>query len=134
MSAHGGSRPRPTGKLVHEDLSYQVIGCAQKVHQALGPGLPESVYHRALAAELAGNQTPFENEKLVEVFYKKVLCGQFRLDMVVDEKIVVELKALAALNEEHLAQAITYLKAAGLKLALLLNFGRRSLEVKRVVL
>ena len=131
-----GSNPdgRRRKRLLHEDLSYRIIGCAQKVHGVLGPGFPESVYHQALAAELARNRIPFENEKAIEVFYENILCGEFRLDMVVDSRVVVELKALGALNSEHMAQAISYLKATGLDLCLLLNFGQRSLQVKRVAL
>jgi len=122
------------GGLRHEQLTYRVIGCAQKVHRALGPGFPETVYQRALCHEMATAKIPFDSEKLIEVFYDGAICGQFRLDALVDGQVIVELKALDALNDEHLAQAISYLKAAGLGLALLVNFGQKSLQVKRVVL
>lgn len=120
--------------ILHKELSYRVIGCAQRVHRELGPGLPEGVYHKALSHEMVGAKIPFETEKVVEVFYDGILCGEFRIDLLADERIVLELKALSALNDEHLAQAISYLKATGLSLAILINFGRKSLETRRVVL
>ena len=120
--------------VLHKELSYRVVGCAQGVHRELGPGFPEGVYHKALSHEMAQAKIPFETEKAVDVFYDGVLCGEFRIDLLVDEKIVLELKALTALSDEHLAQAISYLKATGLRLAILINFGRKSLETRRVVL
>jgi len=83
---------------------------------------------------MAQAKIPFESEKLIQIYYNGVLCGEFRLDLLVDAKVVVELKALDGLNDQHLAQAISYLKATGLKLAILINFGQKSLEVRRVVL
>ena len=121
-------------EILHRDLSYKVLGCALRVHSALGPGFPESVYTKALHHELTKAAVPFETEKLARVSYDGVLCGEFRIDIVVDESIVLELKALAALNDEHLAQAISYLKATGLHLAILVNFGAKSLQTRRVVL
>ena len=129
-NADGGQEER----ILHESLSYKVIGCAQKVHRALGPGFPESVYHKALCYELMNAGLPFESEKATEVFYEGKLCGEFRMDLLVDSRIVLELKALAGLNSEHIAQALSYLKAMSLRVAILLNFGTKSLEVKRVSL
>jgi len=120
--------------LQHEELTYAIIGCAQRVHRVLGPGFPEAVYHKALRQELVKAKVPFKSEKLYEVFYEDVCCGEFRADLVVREAVIVELKALSALNNDHLAQMLSYLKASGLKAGLLLNFGRKSLETKRVVL
>ena len=118
----------------HKNLSYKIVGCAQRVHSAMGPGFPEAVYAKALLHELGKAGIPFESEKPVEVFYDGVPCGEFRMDLVAQERIVVELKALQALNDEHVAQAISYLRAAGLRLAILINFGAKSLEARRVVL
>ncbi len=120
--------------IVHKKLSFDVVGCAQRVHSALGPGFPEGVYHKALCHELVKCKIPFESEAHAEVFYDGLLCGEFRMDMVVDQKIVLELKALDSLTDAHVSQAISYLKATGLKLAILLNFGTERLETKRVVL
>ena len=124
----------PDDRVYHRKLSFEVVGCAQKVHRELGPGFPESVYQRALSHELAKAKIPFESERSTEVFYDRVLCGQFRMDMVVGEAIILELKALERLTDEHVAQALSYLKATGLRLAILVNFGTKSLETKRVVL
>lgn len=121
-------------QLLHSQLSYKIIGCAQKVHRVLGPGFPESVYHNSLCYELLDERIPFESEKTAEVYYGKRKCGEFRMDLVVDSRIILELKALERLNDNHMAQAMSYLKATGLRLALLINFGNRSLETKRVVL
>ena len=121
-------------ELLHKELSYKIVGCAQRVHRELGPGFPEAIYHKALSHELAQARLPFQNEKEADVFYQGTLCGQFRLDLLVTESVILELKAVSALSDEHLAQAISYLKATGLRLAILINFGRKSLETKRVVL
>ncbi|MBL7133511.1 MAG: GxxExxY protein [Phycisphaerae bacterium] len=121
-------------EIVHKELSFDVVGCAQRVHSALGPGFPEGVYHKALCHELMKCKIPFESEARAEVFYDSVLCGEFRTDIIVDGKIVLELKALDNLTDAHVSQAISYLKATGLNLAILLNFGTERLETKRVVL
>ena len=115
-------------------LSYDVVGCAQRVHSALGPGFPEEVYHRALCHELVKAKIPFESEKTVEVTYDGIVCGKFRMDIVIENKIILELKAIECLSDVHLAQALSYLKATGFKLAILFNFGQKSLETQRVVL
>ena len=104
------------------------------MHRALGPGFPEAVYQRALWVELTRARIPLESEKAVEVWYEGHICGEFRMDIVVDEKIVLELKALDELSDPHTAQALSYLKATRLHLALLLNLGAKSLAVRRVVL
>lgn len=117
-----------------EELSYKVIGCAQAVHRALGPGFPENVYHKALCYELLSAGLAFESEKAAEVFYDGKLCGEFRMDVLVDGRLVLELKALIALNGEHMAQVLSYLKATGLRTGVLMNFGTKSLDVKRVSL
>jgi len=121
-------------QIVHKELSYRIVGCAQKVHRALGPGLPEGLYQKALCYELMDAGLAFETEKSVEVHYGSRLCGEFRMDLVVDGQVIVELKALDKLSDLHLAQALSYLKATGLRLALLVNLGGTRLEVKRVVL
>ena len=122
------------GKLPHGNLTYAIIGAAQKAHAALGPGFPESVYHRALCRALLTEKMPFESEKRFEVHFDGALCGEFRTDLVVAGEVIVELKALDRLTDEHLAQVLSYLKASGLRVGLLLNFGRKSMETRRVVL
>jgi GxxExxY protein len=120
-------------KVHYRKLSYQVIGCAMNVHADLGPGFPEAVYHQALIRELIHAKIPFETQKDAEVFYKGHMCGEFRMDFVINGQFILELKALKCLIDEHVAQVISYLKATGLHLGILLNFGSVSLESKRVV-
>ena len=117
--------------ILYEDLTYAVIGCAQRVHRALGPGFPESVYQKAMGHELMKTGIPFHSQARFEVAYDGVLCGEFRVDLCVDEKVIVELKAAESLARQHEAQTLAYLKAADLRLALLVNFGEPSLKVRR---
>jgi len=121
-------------KVFFRKLSFDVVGCAQRVHGALGPGFPEEVYHRALCHELVKAKIPFESEKTVEVTYDGIVCGKFRMDIVIEGKIILELKAIECLLDVHLAQALSYLKATGFKLTILINFEQKSLETQRVVL
>ena len=117
----------------HKDVTYRIIGCAQHVHGSLGPGFPESVYHNALCRALMAKDICFESQKTYDVYYEGYRCGEFRPDLVVDDCVIIELKALSALTEDHAAQVLSYLKASGIRVSLLLNFGRQALEVKRFV-
>lgn len=118
-------------------LSKVVIGAAIEVHRQLGPGLLESVYEECLAYELNRRRIPFERQKSIPVRYHEVHldCG-FRLDLLVDNLVVVELKAVDELAPIHQAQMLTYLKLTGCKLGLLLNFNETKLRdgIKRIVL
>jgi GxxExxY protein len=122
------------GDLVYKELSYQIVGCAQRVHAAMGPGFPEQVYHRALAHELTKSGIPFTCGHTVTACYDGIACGEFRLDLYVDDSIVLELKAVSDLCNDHVAQVLSYLKATGSRLGILLNFGRSRLQTKRIVL
>lgn len=128
------AEPIQTIGLLHEELSYRIIGCAQKVHRTLGPGFPESVYQRALSREFANSQIPFQAQQPFEVSYEGLPCGQFRVDFIVDERIIVELKSVESLCKQHEAQVLAYLKATSCRIGLLLNFGDVSLKQKRLVL
>jgi GxxExxY protein len=110
-------------KLYHEEVTDRIIAAAIKVHRTLGPGLLESAYQTCLAREFEFSGIPFEREKPVVVQYRGVAleCG-YRLDFVVEEKVIVELKALESLDPLHEAQLLTYLKLTGLKVGLLINF------------
>lgn len=121
-----------TRRMIDDPLTYAIIGAAQKVHGALGPGFVESTYQKALAKELVNRAIPFAAQPEYEVYYEGTCCGTYRPDMVVCEKVVIELKAVSRLAREHIAQAISYLKASGLGLALLLNFGAPSLQCRRL--
>jgi len=104
-----------------------------EVHRGLGPGFLESVYQRALAHELSARRMSVESERRVTVKYKEWIVGEFDVDLLVEDRVIVELKAVAQLNQAHQAQAINYLAATGLELALLVNFGEPSLRYKRVI-
>jgi GxxExxY protein len=125
------------GNIEFDELSKTVIGCAIEVHRELGPGLLESAYEQCLAHELRLKGIPFELQKVMPVDYKGVLidCG-YRLDLLVDGKIIVELKAVAAIEPIHEAQMLTYLKLAKVKTGLLINFNVPLLRdgIKRFVL
>lgn len=125
------------GRIEFDDLSQRVIGCAISVHRELGPGLLESAYEQCLAHELQLNEIPFALQKLMPVDYKGVLidCG-YRLDLLVDGRLIVELKAVAAIEPIHEAQLLTYLKLARVETGLLINFNVPLLRdgIKRFVL
>ena len=113
------------------DLSGRVIGSAMKVHSTLGSGSAEAVYQNALGLEMALEGIPCEREKNIEVRYRGEPVGQHRADFLVAGILIVELKAVSALLPEHEVQVVNYLVATGLDQALLLNFGARSLQIKK---
>jgi GxxExxY protein len=119
-----------------ESVTRQVIDAAFEVHRFLGPGFLESVYESALAIELTARQVPFLRQSLLSVTYKGAQVGRARVDFIVAESVVVELKAVENFAPIYTAQGISYLKASGLRLALLINFNVQRLEngLKRVIL
>lgn len=117
--------------LVHGDSTNRIIGAAIRVHKELGPGFLESVYEEALAVEFALSGIQFVRQKTVPLFYKDHQIGEHRLDFLVENEIVVELKAIAGLENIHFAVGRSYLKATQLQHGLLLNFATMPLTVKR---
>jgi GxxExxY protein len=118
----------------YNDLTYKIIGAAMTVHNALGPGLKEAFYQRALSAELETAGLSFYAEQRVEVHLDETRVGVLYLDHLVEEQIIVEEKALShMLTNEEIAQVITYLCATGKKIGLLINFGRQGLEYRRIL-
>lgn len=115
------------------DLTGKIIKCALEVHKLLGNGFQEIIYQRALAIELADQGLSYEREFEMPVFYKGEQIGTRRADFFVEGQVMVEIKALIQLEEVHLAQAINYLEAYAMQVGLLINFGSRSLEFKRVM-
>jgi GxxExxY protein len=118
--------------LQHGDLTRRIIGCAMQVHSALGNGFQEVIYQRALEIEMRYGGLKFEREKEMPIFYRDENIGTRRVDFFVENMVMVELKAVIKLEDVHLAQAMNYLEAYGMKIGLLLNFGSKSLEFKRV--
>jgi GxxExxY protein len=117
---------------IRDPVTYEIIGAAQRVHGILGPGFTESTYQAALERELSMRRVAFESQKQFEVRYEKTVCGTYIPDLVVAQEVVVELKAVDEFAAAHLAQAISYLKASGLRKGLLINFGAPSLQVRRM--
>lgn len=118
--------------LKYEDITKRIIGCAMKVHSILGNGFQEVIYQRALEIELSLEGLKFEREKEMPVMYKGYEIGTRRVDFFVEDKIMVELKALIQLEDVHLAQGKNYLEAYNMEVGLLINFGAKSLEFKRL--
>lgn len=116
----------------YEEFTKKIIGCAMKVHNTLGNGFQEVIYQRALAIELEIEDLVFEREKEIPIFYREQDIGTRRVDFLVEGCIMVELKAIIQLEDVHLAQAMNYLEAYNLEIGLLINFGAKSLQFKRV--
>lgn len=114
------------------DLTSKIIGCAMRVHSALGNGFQEVIYQRALEIEMADECMEFSREFEMPIFYKNQQIGTRRVDFLVAGEISVELKAIIKLEDVHLAQAINYLEAYDIEVGLLINFGSKSLEFKRL--
>lgn len=116
----------------HAELTERIIGCAYTVHNELGPGFIEIVYENALAIELEKAGISFKRQVPVNVYYSGRQVGMHRLDLTAEDKVVVELKAKDSFSESDEANALSYLKATGLTIGLLLNFGTPSLKIKRL--
>lgn len=119
-------------KMKHEALTHKIIGCAMKVHSTLGNGFQEVIYQRAMVIELTKQGLGFQREMEMTIFYEGEDIGTRRVDFFVEDTIMVEIKALIKLEEVHLAQAMNYCQAYNLPIGLLINYGSKSLEFKRV--
>jgi len=129
-----GHQEKSSAPFLFKELTQAIIGAAMEVHRVLGPGFLEAVYDGALARELAEHAVPHRRQVGLSVMYKGTLVGMYRADFVVDDKVIVENKAARQLTELDEAQLLNYLKATGYRVGLLLNFGARSLEIKRRIL
>src|SRR5687767_11072171 len=119
----------------YSDLTHKIIGCAMNVHTFLGNGFQEVIYQRALAYELSQANLNFARELEVDIFYKEKPepIGTRRVDFLVENKVLIELKATSQLDENHYAQVLNYLTAYKLEIGLLINFGEKSLKFKRFI-
>ena len=117
----------------HSDLTGAIIGCAMEVHRALGNGFQEVIYQRALAIEMDSKGLSYSREHEMDIYYKEQKIGNRRVDFFVEGKIMLELKAIIQLEDVHLAQAINYLEAYSMEIGLLINFGSKSLQFKRLM-
>jgi GxxExxY protein len=120
-------------KVLFPELSYRVMEAVFEAHNTLGPGFLEELYEQALVYELESRGIPFERQKAIVVHYKGRPIGEHRLDLVIDGKIILELKAVSALVDAFKQQALSYLKATGLRLGILINFGTPRVEYVRIV-
>jgi GxxExxY protein len=122
----------PKNQVVENDpFTEKVIGCAFKLHKVLGPGFLENIHHRALAHELTKAGIPFASEARMQVVYDGIILGDYIADFLIDERLVVELKAVEALLKAHEIQLVNYLNAVKVDVGLLINFGSHKLQIKR---
>ena len=124
---------KPRERLEHEDLTDKIIGCAIEVHKKLGPGFLESIYEDAFIIELRKQNLQVERQREVVIKYDRVEVGRHRLDLIIDDTIVVELKTVKNVEDIHFAIVKSYLKALGKEHGLIINFSKKVLEVKRVI-
>ena len=119
--------------LLYADITFKIIGCAMKVHSALGNGFPEVIYQKALEKEMKESGLKFSREFEMPIYYKDERIGMRRVDFFVENKIPVELKAIINLENAQLAQALNYLESYKVPTGLLINFGAKSLQYKRLI-
>ena len=120
-------------KYIHSDITAEILNVAFEVHNIIGPGFVEIVYLRSMIVECGLRNIEIDSEIELPIYYKNVRVGSRRADLLVQKKVIVELKAVVELNDNHLAQAINYLEAFNLEVGLLINFGSKSLQYKRVI-
>jgi len=120
-------------EIIYEELSFQVISAIFEVHNVLGPGFLEKVYENALVREFSMREIPVESQKEIDVLYKHEEIGKYYADILVDGKIIIELKVVDRLTRLHEAQLLNYLKATGLKVGYLINMAGKRVEYKRRV-
>lgn len=120
-------------ELIHKELVYEVVGCAMKVHRELGYGFLEKVYENSMMVLLNKKSIKAKQQFPVPVHFENVVVGEYFADFMIEDKILVELKTVEKITNVHFAQVLNYLKATGIKLGLLINFGPRKLEYERIV-
>jgi len=121
-------------ELLHKELVYEIVGCAMEVHSEMGPGFLEAVYEEALTIVFDDKGLGYEVQKPLTIRFRgKVLKKKFFADLVVEDKVIIELKAVAQFHKVDEAQLINYLKATGIRVGLLVNFGKEKLEWKRFI-
>ncbi len=119
--------------IIHEELSNKIIGCAITVHKIVGPGFLENVYEQSLCVELSLNNIPFTRQKMYSVFYKSYIVGKYLADVVIDNKVIVELKSVPYINKNMEAQLLNYLHVSNIRVGYIINFRNSILEFKRLV-
>ena len=120
-------------KIIHKELSYEIMGAAFEVHNTLGAGFLEKVYENALMIALRKRGIKCQQQAPIKVTYEGEVVGEYFADILVNDSVILELKTVEALTNVHRAQAINYLKATGFRLAILINFAKPKLEYERIV-
>lgn len=120
--------------IIYPELSYKIMSAVFEVHKILGPGFVESVYEKALIQELSEKGFNVESQRIINLIYKNKKIGIHRLDLVIDNKVIIEIKAVERLTLAHKAQLTSYLKASGYKIGILINFSKEKAEYKRVII
>lgn len=124
----------PENKYPHSKITNKIIQCAIEVHKTLGPGFLENIYEKALVYELNHADLKVKEQVSVPIVYKGTTIGEHRLDLLVEDEVIVENKTVNEFDEIHMAQVLSYLKATGKKIGLLLNFAKTKIDIKRVIL
>ncbi|MDO8806670.1 MAG: GxxExxY protein [Elusimicrobiota bacterium] len=125
-------RNREMADIIYPELSYQIMNAVFAVHNQLGPGFVEAVYENALIEELKGKRLAFEHQKTIDIIYNGKKVGRHKFDLVVEKKIILELKAVECFSVHHKAQLLSYLKAIEYRLGILVNFSKARIEYKRI--
>lgn len=120
-------------KLIYEELTYRIIGVLYKVHNKPGPALQEKHYQRAIEKELIAEKIPYQREFRIPLFYEGKSIGSYRIDFVIDSKVALEIKNTQFFKRKYIAQVLSYLSAAGLRLGLLADFNRPKVYIKRII-
>ena len=120
-------------EFLYKEITEQIIGAAFEVYKVLGYGFLEKVYHKALVVELKLRRLPIEEEYAIKVIYKNEIVGEYYADIFVERKVIVEIKVDDKYNSQHEAQLLNYLKATGIKIGLVINFGKSKCEFKRLI-
>ena len=120
-------------KYIHSEITAEILSVAFEVHKIIGSGFVESVYLRSMIVEFGLRSIEADSEIELPIYYKSIRVGSRRADLLIKKKVIVELKAVTELHDIHLAQAINYLEAFNLEVGLLINFGSKSLQYKRVI-
>ena len=120
------------GKILYWDLSYRIIGLAMEVHRELGSGFLEKVYENSMMVLFKRENLSAIKQAPIDVYFKHEIVGHYVADILVDDKIILELKSVEKINNAHRAQALNYLKATGKRLAIILNFAKEKLEFERL--
>jgi GxxExxY protein len=119
--------------IIYPNPSYKIMGAIFEVHKELGPGFLESIYEKALIEELSSRGMKVETQKFIDLTYKNKKIGAHRLDLIIEDKVVVELKTVESFSIHHKAQLTSNLKASGYKLGILVNFSKAKVEYRRVI-